>query len=70
MTNRERAIDELKKGNFAHIIYGYRAKGETIETGWQRGDMKCFYDDDTFCAYVDKMQATIDGLEMIYAVHA
>ena len=69
MANRERALEILKNGNFKHIIYGYRAKGETFDTGWQL-DMKKFYDDETFCAYVDKMQAEIDGLEMILAVHA
>lgn len=69
MANRQRALEELKKGQFAHIIYGYRAKGETVDTGWPL-DMKKFYDDDTFCAYVDKMQLQINGLEMIYAVHA
>lgn len=69
MTNRERAKQHLKKYGYEHIIYGYRAKGKNDETGFEP-DMKKFTDDDSFCEYVDKMQNEIDGLEMIYAVHA
>lgn len=68
MTAREKAIGILKQKGYVHIIYGYRAKGETVETSWEH-DMKKFNDDDTFAGYIDKMQAEIDGLEMILAVH-
>ncbi len=68
MTARERAIKLQKDKGLAHVIYGYRAKGETVETGWET-EMKKFWDDDSFAGYVDKMQAEIDGLEMILTVH-
>lgn len=69
MTARERAINLLKSMQLQHVIYGYRAKGKTVETSWEH-DMMKFYDDDSFVERVDKMQAEIDGLEMILAVHA
>lgn len=68
MTARERAIKLQKDKGLAHVIYGYRAKGETVETDWET-EMLEFWDDDTFAGYIDKMQAEIDGLEMILAVH-
>lgn len=68
MTDRERAIALLKKYNLAHVIYGFRANGVDIVTGWENEMLK-FPDDDTFVQHIDKMQIEIDGLEMIYAVH-
>ena len=68
MTDRERAIALLKKHDLAHVIYGFRAHGEDAVTGWENEMLK-FPDDDSFVLHVDKMQAEIDGLEMIYAVH-
>lgn len=68
MTSRERAIELLRKGNYRHIIYGYRANGETAEGSWEN-EMLRFEDDDGFVSYIDKMQFEIDGLEMILAVH-
>lgn len=66
---RERAIKLLRDGKVAHVIYGYRAKGETVEGSWET-EMLSFYDDDSFVERIDRMQAEIDGLEMILAVHA
>ena len=68
MTDRERAILLLKSRNLAHVIYGFRANGEDAVTGWETEMLK-FPDDDSFAEHVDKMQAEIDRLEMIYAVH-
>lgn len=68
MTARERAIKLQKSKGLAHVIYGYRAKGETVETDWETEMLK-FWDDDSFVKHIDKMQAEIDGLEMILAVH-
>ena len=68
MTARERAIKLMKETGYSHVIYGYRANGKDYETDWET-EMKKIDDDDVFCAYVDKMQLEIDGLEMIYAVH-
>ena len=58
----------LNKYNLAHVIYGYRAHGEDIQTGWENEMLK-FPDDDSFALHVDKMQEEIEGLEMIFAVH-
>lgn len=69
MTARERAKRCLKEKGLQHIIYGYRAKGQTVEGDWETEMLK-FTDDDSFVEYVDKMQAEIDGLDMILAVHA
>lgn len=69
MTDRERAIQLLKSSKLAHVIYGYRAHGESFQTGWEP-EMKKFPDDDSFAAYVDKMQAEICDLEEIFVVHA
>lgn len=66
---RERAIKLLQDGKVAHVIYGYRAKGETMEGSWET-EMLRFYDDDSFVEHIDRMQAEIDGLEMVLAVHA
>lgn len=65
---RERAIECLKKHNAEHVIYGYRAKGEDVQTDWEHEMLK-FPDDETFVQHIDKMQREIDGLEMILAVH-
>ena len=40
-----------------------------MEGSWET-EMLCFYDDDSFVERIDRMQAEIDGLEMILAVHA
>lgn len=69
MTDRERAIQLLKNSKLAHVIYGYRAHGESFQTGWEP-EMKKFPDDDSFAAYVDKMQTEIRDLEEVFAVHA
>ncbi len=69
MTSRERAIEIMKKHRASHVIYGYRAHNETIEGEWE-AEMLKFWDDDSFAEYADKMQAEIDGLEMILAVHS
>ena len=69
MTARERAIALLKAENLTHVIYGYRAKGKTVETDWET-EMFKFTDDDSFVLCIDEMQLEIDGLEMIYAVHS
>jgi len=69
MSAREDALELLKTEKAVHVIYGYRAKGETIEGSWTT-EMLRFYDDDSFAEHVDKMQAEIDGLEMILAVHS
>lgn len=69
MTARERAKALLKEQNLAHVIYGYRANRQTVETDWET-DMKKFHDDDSFVACIDQMQSSIPGLEMILAVHA
>ena len=68
MTPRERAINLQKEQDLAHVIYGYRDKGKTVETDWET-EMLRFWDDDSFAEYIDKMQSEIDGLEMILAVH-
>lgn len=68
MTTRERAIKLQKELDLAHVIYGYRAKGETVEASWET-EMLRFWDDDSFAEHIDKMQSEIDGLEMILAVH-
>ena len=65
---RERALLCLDKYNLSHVIYGWRAKGEDVETDWEHEMLK-FPDDDSFVEHIDKMQIQIDGLEMIYAVH-
>lgn len=69
MTARERALALLKAKHLAHVIYGYRANRQTVETDWET-DMKKFPDDDSFVACIDQMQSRIPGLEMILAVHA
>lgn len=69
MTARERALALLKEKHLAHVIYGYRANRQTVETGWET-DMEKFCDDDSFVARIDQMQSSIPGLEMILAVHA
>lgn len=69
MTARKRALALLKEKNLAHVIYGYRANRQTVETGWET-EMKKFHDDDSFVAYIDQMQNMIPDLEMILAVHA
>ena len=68
MTVRERAIQLLEREQLAHVIYGYRANRETVEASWEN-EMLRFYDDDSFAEHIDKMQAEIDGLEMVLAVH-
>lgn len=69
MTARERAKVLLKEKNLTHVIYGYRANRQTVETEWE-ADMWKFSDDDSFAAWVDQMQSDIPNLEMILAVHA
>lgn len=69
MTARERALALLKEQHLAHVIYGYRANQQTVETGWET-DMEKFRDDDSFVARIDQMQSSIPGLEMILVVHA
>jgi len=69
MTARERALALLKEQHLAHVIYGYRANRQTVETDWET-DMQKFRDDDSFVAHIDQMQSRIPGLEMILAVHA
>lgn len=69
MTARERALAILKEQNLAHVIYGYRANRQTVETEWE-SDMHKFRDDDSFVVHIDQMQRDIPGLEMILAVHA
>lgn len=66
---RERALKLFKDSKLVHVIYGYRAKGKTIEASWEN-EMLRFYDDESFVEHMDRMQAEIDGLEMILAVHA
>ena len=68
MTDRERALALLKSRNLSHVVYGFRAHGVDSVTGWETEMLK-FPDDDSFAENVDTMQAEIDGLEMIYAVH-
>lgn len=65
---RARAILLLQSRNLAHVIYGFRAHGVDSVTDWETEMLK-FPDDESFALHVDKMQAEIDGLEMIYAVH-
>lgn len=69
MNARERAKVLLKEQNLAHVIYGYRANRQTVETEWEP-EMYKFRDDDSFAAHIDQMQSRIPGLEMILAVHA
>lgn len=69
MTARERALAILKSQHLSHVIYGYRANRQTVETEWE-AEMYKFHDDDSFAAHVDQMQSRIPGLEMILAVHA
>lgn len=69
MTARERAKALLREQNLAHVIYGYRANRQTIETDWET-DMEKFRDDDSFVIRIDQMQIQIPNLEMIFAVHA
>lgn len=69
MTARERAKALLKEQNLAHVIYGYRANRQTVETEWE-AEMYKFHDDDSFASHIDQMQISIPGLEMILAVHA
>ncbi len=69
MTSREQAAQVLKDRRCRHVVYGYRAKGKNVTTGWESEMMK-FYDDDSFAGCVDTLQATVDGLEMVLAVHA
>lgn len=68
MTAREEAIKLMKAEAASHIIYGYRAKGKTVEGSWPN-EMLRFWDDEAFVRYIDKMQSEIDGFEMILAVH-
>ena len=69
MTARERALALLKEKHLAHVIYGYLANRQTVETDWET-DMEKFRDDDSFVARIDQMQSDITNLEMILAVHA
>ena len=64
-----RAKNLLKTGGYAHVIYGYAANGETVLTDWEHEMLK-FDDDGAFNEYADKMWAEIEGLDIIYAVHA
>lgn len=70
MSVRERAIALLETDNARHIIYGYQANGELVESGGWENEMLRFWTDKGFDAYVDKMFQEIPGLEMIMAVHA
>lgn len=69
MIARERALALLKEQHLSHVIYGYRANRQTVETCWET-NMEKFRDDDSFVARIDQMQSSIPGLEMILAVHA
>ena len=69
MSEFELAVHILRTENVNHVIYGYRAKGKSVRFT-DPSQMLRFGNDDSYAQYIDHMQSEIDGLDMIFAVHA